>query len=274
MRQLQLFTTTQLAGMRNRTLSRRYSPAGEEFRREHERHRAWGLARRHAERLCGGGRGSRAAGTCGSSREDQAPMDGAPSALSGDKPAGRGPSPCRREDVARPAPPGRRPGGCRSAGPARETSGKIHLQAAGPAKHPAQAEPLGEAQTRPTRKRHNRPTDKPQFRRADKPQFRRADKAHAGPASRNTRQARPSRFIPARNVNHDPQTNSSQSWPPELTALRGPGVLPRTGTASSPRGPPALSECFEGLPDGVSAMISACCAMAGRWVVDVSIPRT
>ena len=51
MRQLQLFTSAQLAQMRDRTASRSYSPAGEEFRREHERHRAWGLARRHAERM-------------------------------------------------------------------------------------------------------------------------------------------------------------------------------------------------------------------------------
>jgi hypothetical protein len=51
MRQLQLFTTTELAAMRDRTASRSYSPAAEEFRREHERHRAWGLTQRHAERL-------------------------------------------------------------------------------------------------------------------------------------------------------------------------------------------------------------------------------
>jgi len=51
MRQLQLFTKAELAGMRDRTASRSYSPGREQFRREHERHRAWGLARRHAERL-------------------------------------------------------------------------------------------------------------------------------------------------------------------------------------------------------------------------------
>jgi hypothetical protein len=49
--QLQLFTRTELAGMRDRTASRNHSPGREQFRREHERHRAWGLARRHAERL-------------------------------------------------------------------------------------------------------------------------------------------------------------------------------------------------------------------------------
>ncbi|MBM2613950.1 hypothetical protein JIG36_00075 [Actinoplanes sp. LDG1-06] len=51
MRQLQLFTSSELAKMRDRTKRRNYSEAGEEFRREHERHRAWGLAQRHAARL-------------------------------------------------------------------------------------------------------------------------------------------------------------------------------------------------------------------------------
>lgn len=37
--------------MRDRTASRNYSPFKDEFRREHERRRAWGLKRRHAERL-------------------------------------------------------------------------------------------------------------------------------------------------------------------------------------------------------------------------------
>jgi hypothetical protein len=39
-----------MAGMRDRTRSRRYSPEREEFRRTHERQRAWGLARRHREK--------------------------------------------------------------------------------------------------------------------------------------------------------------------------------------------------------------------------------
>ena len=51
MRQLQLFTTAELAGMRDRTKSRNYSPSRDEFRRTQQRHRSWGLARRHAERL-------------------------------------------------------------------------------------------------------------------------------------------------------------------------------------------------------------------------------
>jgi len=51
MRQLSMFTPAQVAGMRDRTASRYHSPGRDQFRREHERHRAWGLARRHAERL-------------------------------------------------------------------------------------------------------------------------------------------------------------------------------------------------------------------------------
>jgi len=37
--------------MRDRTRARNYSAIGDEFRRDHERRRAWGLQRRHAERL-------------------------------------------------------------------------------------------------------------------------------------------------------------------------------------------------------------------------------
>lgn len=50
MRQLQLFTSAEVTAMRDRTASRRHSPRGEEFRREHERHRAWGLTQRHGRR--------------------------------------------------------------------------------------------------------------------------------------------------------------------------------------------------------------------------------
>lgn len=48
MAQLSLFPTRHLRG---RTLRRNYSPAAEQFRREHERHRSWGLTQRHARRL-------------------------------------------------------------------------------------------------------------------------------------------------------------------------------------------------------------------------------
>ncbi|BBH71705.1 hypothetical protein ACTI_83900 [Actinoplanes sp. OR16] len=48
MTQLALFPTNHL---RDRTLRRNHSPEADEFRRAHERHRAWGLAQRHARRL-------------------------------------------------------------------------------------------------------------------------------------------------------------------------------------------------------------------------------
>ena len=51
MRQLQLFTTAQLATMRDTTRLRNYSAEAEEFRREHQRHRVWGMAQRHARKL-------------------------------------------------------------------------------------------------------------------------------------------------------------------------------------------------------------------------------
>ena len=52
MAQLQLFTRSEVAAMRDRSRARNYSPEGEEFRRVHARHRSWGLARRHARKLC------------------------------------------------------------------------------------------------------------------------------------------------------------------------------------------------------------------------------
>src|SRR5690349_8407126 len=72
MAQLQLFSKKELAAMRDRTRSRHYSPAGEEFRREHERHRAWGLARRHAEKLRRAHAGTPPPTTAGHDREGPA----------------------------------------------------------------------------------------------------------------------------------------------------------------------------------------------------------
>src|SRR5689334_5819074 len=51
MGQLALFTKAQLTEMRDPTRSRHYSPEAETFRREHERHRTWGLTQRHAQKL-------------------------------------------------------------------------------------------------------------------------------------------------------------------------------------------------------------------------------
>ena len=50
--QLSLFTRPATAAMRDRTKTRNYSPEKEEFRRDHARRRRWGLARRHAQKLC------------------------------------------------------------------------------------------------------------------------------------------------------------------------------------------------------------------------------
>src|SRR3954468_16175637 len=38
--------------MYDATRRRNYSPAGERFRKEHQRHRDWGLKQRHAKKLC------------------------------------------------------------------------------------------------------------------------------------------------------------------------------------------------------------------------------
>jgi hypothetical protein len=71
-RQLQFFTTSQLAVMRDRTASRNYSPAAEEFRHEHKRHRDYGLVRRHAERLRRNRSGASSRSTpAGDHREDR-----------------------------------------------------------------------------------------------------------------------------------------------------------------------------------------------------------
>src|ERR1700712_160151 len=50
MAQLSLFSRSQVASWRDRTASRSYSPAAEQFRREHARHREWGLQQRHGRK--------------------------------------------------------------------------------------------------------------------------------------------------------------------------------------------------------------------------------
>jgi hypothetical protein len=51
MGQLELFSRSQIAAVRDRAASRNYSPERDAFRREHERHREWGLRQRHGRRL-------------------------------------------------------------------------------------------------------------------------------------------------------------------------------------------------------------------------------
>ncbi len=50
-RQLELFTRSELASMRDRTRALNYSPEGEQFRRDHERHRRWGLDQRYGFKM-------------------------------------------------------------------------------------------------------------------------------------------------------------------------------------------------------------------------------
>jgi hypothetical protein len=46
-----LFSRAEIAGMRDWAAARNHCPERDAFRREHERHRAWGLQRRHAAKL-------------------------------------------------------------------------------------------------------------------------------------------------------------------------------------------------------------------------------
>src|SRR6185295_2002637 len=91
MGQLGFFTRVQLAEMRDRTKSRRYSPEAEAFRRDHARHRAWGLTQRHAQKL----RRAREV----AAREVAAPVPAAP------LPSGRSRAVARAHVPSKPVPP-------------------------------------------------------------------------------------------------------------------------------------------------------------------------
>ncbi|MCW2142636.1 hypothetical protein BXY51_007226 [Actinoplanes cyaneus] len=90
--QMSLFSRTELAGMRDRTLSRNYSAEAEEFRREHERHRAWGLRQRHARKLVRSGWGASAAWAAVTAGEDQR-REAASTVAAPERPADPAPSP-------------------------------------------------------------------------------------------------------------------------------------------------------------------------------------
>lgn len=66
-----MFSRTQIAGMRDRTAARNYSPERDAFRREHEQHRAWGLRQRHAAKLRHTQQHRSAAPTTPTTRNDQ-----------------------------------------------------------------------------------------------------------------------------------------------------------------------------------------------------------
>jgi hypothetical protein len=109
--------------MRDRTASRSYSPAAEEFRREHERHRDWGLAQRHARRqrqLHDKAVGSQPPGTTDARRATSPP---APSPSSA-------PSPVERQKVERaPAGAAADPGSLTGRG--AERSSRSHIDQPG-----------------------------------------------------------------------------------------------------------------------------------------------
>ncbi|WP_203817764.1 hypothetical protein, partial [Paractinoplanes ferrugineus] len=50
--QLSFFSRPVTVALRDRTRARNWSPGNDEFRREHERHRRWGLARRYGWKTC------------------------------------------------------------------------------------------------------------------------------------------------------------------------------------------------------------------------------
>jgi hypothetical protein len=122
MRQLSMFTPAQIAGMRDRTASRNYSPGREQFRHEHERHRAWGLARRHGERLR-----RLHPPTARASAPAQHNRIQGPSAPRASAPATPAPAPARQPTRVVPAPIRIRSAGpSRTAGPWRPSSPRRH----------------------------------------------------------------------------------------------------------------------------------------------------
>lgn len=135
MGQLSLFSRDDIARMRDRTAARNYSAAGEEFRREHQRHRNWGLRRRHAQKLRHASPGGPASPTAPTTRNDPS-RPAAAGPQRGSRPSSatphRTPPPTARAPrsaspaAASPAPP--------SAGPAPQSAS---LVAASPAPPPA-----------------------------------------------------------------------------------------------------------------------------------------
>ncbi len=63
--QLQFFSRPATAALRDRTRARNYSPQKAEFRRDHARRRRFGLAQRHALKLCRSQGCSRECGAAG-----------------------------------------------------------------------------------------------------------------------------------------------------------------------------------------------------------------
>jgi len=234
--------------MRDRTASRSYSPAGEQFRREHERHRSWGLTRRHAERLrrsrSNDPRTPTATGNHPESRAHTPPLHSvSPTSTPPDRtkrptaspefPASQNRSGGGKNTTDQPGPPGnrssepagkasRRPVGKASARPARNASSRVAGKAA--------SRPAGKAASRPAGKAASRPAGKAASRPAGMAASRSAGQRRSGPARqrptalRGTRRSGPTqirRHGPARNAKPDPPETNNHPLNTDL-----PGVLP------------------------------------------------
>jgi hypothetical protein len=156
MRQLQLFTPAELAGMRDRTASRRYSPEHDTFRREHQRHRAWGLTQRHGERLrrLRTGPCAAAAANTPENRRQIPSQDPSPSPSPAPPDQGQCPAPSRNTPVNR-RPAHRRGAQASQAEPASKD--QLRPAHARPSRIHQHAEPARRPATTPTRLTPTRP---------------------------------------------------------------------------------------------------------------------
>jgi hypothetical protein len=230
MRQLQLFTTTPLAAMRDRTASRHYSAARDKFRREHERHRAWGLARRHAERLRRPPRsapGWRASNPAAPTRDDP-PSDSRPWA--GRKPVER----AEIHEHGAPEPTSPTPATSRAAIPrtptGRKSSSCLRMETAPP-------EPADKPRPTPTEKPQARLTREPRTRPASKPNPKPTQQPRAKPTPQTQAKLTPATPGQAHQATPGRAADEPCAGPfhePHVTVTRGD--RPR-----SPRGPPRKS---------------------------------
>ncbi len=154
--QLQLFTRPAIAAIRDRTKGRNHSPAKEEFRREHARRRRWGLARRHAQKLCRSRGCSRECAALGLHDEaeavppliwpDEATCTHRPQAAPRAEPAPRAQAtartdPTRQAETAAQTPPARRTKAAAQTAPARQVKAAAQTAPARQVKAAAQTAP-------------------------------------------------------------------------------------------------------------------------------------
>jgi len=133
--QMGLFTRAEVATMRDRTRRRNYSAEAEEFRREHQRHREWGLTQRHARKL------SRLYGSTANAKAVfQRRVDELTSASSS---SARAVTPTSSEPVG-PEPPASAPALPEPVGPTATTSEQVEPEQVEPEQaKPKQAKPEG-----------------------------------------------------------------------------------------------------------------------------------